>query len=212
ALFLGALGVLAVPIGLSGATLPLIFHQLRREVGDLGAAAGRLYAWNTVGSLVGALFGGYLLFYWLDLDQVYRVAPAAVVRAATLVSVRVLELPRPATVVLVALPLAIAIAKLPRWDVNRLASGAFRLRQPIPGLSYAGADRFFAGIRRGTHVVFYKDDPNSSVSVLELSDAAGGGGTAIPTNAQARGSGRVGHPPPALAARPPPALTPTPEP
>ena len=32
--------------------------------------AGRLYAWNTVGSLLGALLGGYALLFWLDLDHV----------------------------------------------------------------------------------------------------------------------------------------------
>ncbi|MFB3118789.1 MAG: hypothetical protein ACE1ZP_08475, partial [Myxococcota bacterium] len=53
--------VLFVPIGLSGALLPLLFHELRREVRELGSVAGRLYAWNTFGSLLGALFGGYLL-------------------------------------------------------------------------------------------------------------------------------------------------------
>ena len=35
----------------SGAVLPLLFHALRRELGDLGAQAGRLYSVNTVGSL-----------------------------------------------------------------------------------------------------------------------------------------------------------------
>jgi len=153
-----------------------------------------------VGSLLGALCGGFLLFYWLDLDQVYRVALAAVVLAATLVSVRILEVPRPAALALVALPLAIAIAGMPRWDVNRLASGAFRLRRPVSGLSYAGADRFFQGIRQGTRVVFYKDDPNSSVSVFEAQSADGGVDTAIATNAKPDGSVRVDYPTMALAA------------
>jgi len=49
-IFLVMLAVLGVPIGLSGALLPLLFHELRREVRDLGSVAGRLYAWNTVGS------------------------------------------------------------------------------------------------------------------------------------------------------------------
>ncbi len=53
--------VLFVPIGLSGALLPLLFHELRREVRELGAVAGRLYAWNTFGSLLGALFGRLLV-------------------------------------------------------------------------------------------------------------------------------------------------------
>jgi spermidine synthase len=46
AIFLSTLAVLAIPIGLSGALLPLLFHQLRREVRNLGAVAGRLYAWS----------------------------------------------------------------------------------------------------------------------------------------------------------------------
>ena len=59
---------------LSGATLPLLFHRLRDQAADLGAVAGRLYSWNTAGSLFGAVLGGYLLLFWLDLDQVYRIA------------------------------------------------------------------------------------------------------------------------------------------
>ncbi|NIV47246.1 MAG: spermine synthase, partial [Gammaproteobacteria bacterium] len=66
-IFGALLALLAVPIGLSGALLPLLFHELRREVRDLGSVAGRLYAWNTVGSLLGALLGGYVLLFWLDL-------------------------------------------------------------------------------------------------------------------------------------------------
>src|SRR5262245_48766538 len=59
AVFLSGLAILIVPIGLSGALLPLLFHHLRNEVGDLGRVAGSLYSWNTVGSLLGALLGGY---------------------------------------------------------------------------------------------------------------------------------------------------------
>ncbi|MBW2714326.1 MAG: hypothetical protein JRC77_11325, partial [Deltaproteobacteria bacterium] len=49
------LGILLIPLGLSGATLPLLFHHLRHEMGDLGELAGKIYTWNTVGSLLGAL-------------------------------------------------------------------------------------------------------------------------------------------------------------
>ena len=62
-----------------GASLPLLFHELRRVHGELGSVAGRLYSWNTIGNLVGALLGGYALLYWLDLHHVYRLGVAAVV-------------------------------------------------------------------------------------------------------------------------------------
>ena len=90
AALLGVLCALAVPIGLlAGATLPLLFHHLRREVGDLGAVAGRLYAWNTLGSLLGALLGGYALLFWLDLHQVYRIAVAALAVGGAILVVRI---------------------------------------------------------------------------------------------------------------------------
>jgi spermidine synthase len=123
-----SLMVLAIPVGLSGAALPLIFHHLKREVGDLGAAAGKLYSWNTVGSLLGALLGGYLLFFWLDLDRVYLVALAAVVIAATLLTIRILALPRFAALVLLLAPALAVLAALPRWDPNPLAAATFRMR------------------------------------------------------------------------------------
>jgi hypothetical protein len=66
----------------SGATLPLLFHHLRERSGDLGALAGRIYSWNTIGSLLGALFGGYALLFWLDLHHVYRIAVASLGAAA----------------------------------------------------------------------------------------------------------------------------------
>src|SRR5262249_42747533 len=91
----GAMWVLLViPIGLSGALLPLLFHHLRGEFGDLGGIAGRLYSWNTVGSLFGALAGGYALLFFFDLDQVYRISVAALVVGATLLQIRLLALSR----------------------------------------------------------------------------------------------------------------------
>ncbi|MBW2494627.1 MAG: hypothetical protein JRE43_07735, partial [Deltaproteobacteria bacterium] len=84
AIFGATLALLVIPIGLSGALLPLLFHQLRREVRNLGAVAGRLYAWHTVGSLLGPLLGGYLLLIWLDLHHIFRIAMACLAVAAAM--------------------------------------------------------------------------------------------------------------------------------
>ena len=51
---LRTLAVIGPAILLSGAALPLLFHHLRQRFGELGAAAGSLYSWNTLGSLTGA--------------------------------------------------------------------------------------------------------------------------------------------------------------
>ena len=196
--FACVLAVLAVPIGLSGATLPLIFHHLKRKVGDLGAAAGRLYAWNTVGSLLGALLGGYVLFFWLDLDQVYLVGVAAVVIAASLLTVEVFGLPRLGTLLLLLAPTLSVLAFVPRWDNRPFAAATFRMRHP------QSSDRldppaFFDHVMGPSKVVFYDDDPNSSVAV-RVTPLPQGDDPAIVTNGKPDGSIYGDYPTMALAA------------
>jgi spermidine synthase len=169
AAFVAALVVLAPAILLSGAALPLLFHALRREVGDLGHVAGRLYGWNTLGSLLGALLGGYALLFWLDLDQVFALAVVAVAVAAATAS----EAPRRfgrlgAPAVAVAASLAV-VAVLPPWSAERLSSGLFRERSAIPG-TFDGADALLAARTPRRQVVFYRDDPIASVAVHEFRD------------------------------------------
>jgi predicted membrane-bound spermidine synthase len=157
--------VLVVPIGLSGALLPLLFHELRREVRDLGSVAGRLYAWNTFGSLLGALLGGYVLLFWLDLHHVYRIAMAALALAASLLTLLVLR-PQPrALPLLILLPTLAAIWLMPPWSPERLSAGLFRGRAP-QAASFLGPDEFFERLHWG-EVIFYDDDPVSSVAVLK---------------------------------------------
>jgi spermidine synthase len=168
AIFAALLAVFLLPIGLSGALLPLLFHELRREVSDLGAVAGRLYAWNTVGSLLGALLGGYLLLVWLDLHHVYRIAMVAVAVGAALLAL-LLPGSLPRAVPALCLPPALAcVWLLPAWSPDRLSTGAFRMREPVAS-SFRGPEVFFDMRDRG-RVVFYDDDPTSSVAVLEPKD------------------------------------------
>jgi spermidine synthase len=163
-LFSSVLGVLAIPVGLSGATLPLIFHDLRREFGGLGSAAGRIYAWNTIGSLMGALLGGYLLLFWIDLDGVYLLAIAMTILSTGLLVTRWFGWSPAAALVLI--PFLLVLSLLPDWSEERLTSGLFRLRQPSID-SYEGPDHLFDRARGEKKIVFYTDDPTSSVAVVE---------------------------------------------
>jgi len=197
AVFLGALSVLALPVGLSGAMLPMIFHHLRRGAGELGAVAGRLYAWNTVGSLLGALLGGYLLLFWLDLHHVYRLAVAAVIASAALLTVRLLSLPALPVACLVLAPALVGVSLLPAWRAERITAGVFRVRARL-AVDYRPGP-FFEKVGRGNSVVFHDDDPNSTVTVT-AAPHAGGTDHAIVTNGKPDGSIRIDYPTMALAA------------
>ena len=193
AIFLSIFLVLCIPIGISGALLPLLFHHLRDQMGELGRVAGRIYAWNTLGSLLGALLGGYALLFFFDLDQVYVIALAGLVAVAIGVHSLVGRLPAVAGIALALVSVAL-LSQAPRWDSNRLAAGAFRTRIPTAE-THAGADTFYRA-RRLNHV-FHTDDPISSVTVVESEQA---GRHAIITNGKSDGSLGPDYPTMALAA------------
>jgi spermidine synthase len=173
------------PVVLSGATLPLVFHQLRREVGELGALAGRLYSANTIGSLAGALVGGYALLFWLDLHSVYRLAVAALAVAAALATRRALRLRPLAPAAALAASLAL-LALLPAWAPDRLSAGLFRFRKALPE-SYRGPDAFFS-THANVDVVFYDDDPTASIAVREMRLPDGALNRSISTNGKSDGA------------------------
>jgi spermidine synthase len=198
AALLGLLLVLGPPLVLSGASLPLIFHDLRRVMDDLGANAGRLYGWNTLGSLLGALLGGYALLFWLELNHVYRIAVAAVTVAALLLSLRRGAPPRLRWAALLAGPLGVVLALLPAWDPALLAVGLYRNRAPQP-FTYRGPDALLTALE-GWRPIYHDDDPTASVSVTEILLEKGKYARSILTNGKSDSSTKHDYPTMALAA------------
>jgi spermidine synthase len=165
--FLGVLIVIGLPVMLSGAALPLLFHRMRREVSHLGDLAGTLYSWNTVGSLLGALLGGYALFFWLDLHQVYRLAVATLFVAAVVLSIRVYSLRRARAAAMLIIVLGV-VALLPAWKPQYLHAGLFRKRPTGPEI-YVGFEKVVnpdMGVFT-PRALFHTDDPIASVLVRE---------------------------------------------
>ncbi len=167
AAFLGILLLVGPAVVLSGAVLPLLFHHLRDRVSDLGAVAGSLYGWNTVGSLLGALLGGYVLLFWLDLDQVYRLAIAALAVAGCVLFVNLYGVSRLAGAAVLGGVLG-ALWLSPTWDPRQLSIGLFRFRQQLPVQRYDPVS-IDEHMNRGTTIRFYDDDPTASIAVWELS-------------------------------------------
>jgi predicted membrane-bound spermidine synthase len=181
AAFLLVLAAIGPAVILSGASLPLLFHQMRRQFGHLGDSAGTLYSWNTLGSLLGALFAGYLLLFWLDLNQIYRIALATLVMAALGLTIRLYELSWAAW--LGVAPLILLVLFLPGWDVRLQYAGLFRLRSALEG-SYLGPYGFMERNpeRFPPKILFHTDDPIASVSVNEHPIPGGGRTLSILTN------------------------------
>jgi spermidine synthase len=177
-----ALAVLGPVLALSGSALPLLFHALRRELGGLGGTAGRLYSWNTLGSLLGALLGGYALLFWIDLHAVYRLAVAGVAVAAALVS--------PGPRLSFGLAALGALALLPAWDPRPLSVSLFRERR-ANALTEAGFAAWVESHWKGNQLLFYRDDPISTIAVVQFSH---GRGRSLFVNGKSDGNSRGDYP------------------
>ena len=75
----GALVLFAVAVMLPatifiGATLPLSVRVLARDESEATASTARIYAWNTVGAIIGAILAGFVLIPGLGFEGSIRVA------------------------------------------------------------------------------------------------------------------------------------------
>jgi predicted membrane-bound spermidine synthase len=82
-----------VPTLLMGASLPILVTDVSRRWRNIGRSTGQLYAVNTLGAALGALLAGFVLFYWLTLDEAIRLAALGnfIVALATLALVKAAE-------------------------------------------------------------------------------------------------------------------------
>ncbi|HKZ74605.1 MAG TPA: fused MFS/spermidine synthase, partial [Steroidobacteraceae bacterium] len=150
---------LLLPMTLAiGVTYPLAVRVLADDAADAAGASARVYAWNTVGAIVGSLAAGFIAIPALRYEGA---AQAAVVASAVLAIAAVL--------LLVRAPRALAAA------VGAGALAAIVLFQP------ARPDRLLvtSPLNVGTHgrIVHYEVGRSASVVVLEQD-----GGLALRTN------------------------------
>ena len=77
-----AFSLMLAPATAMGLTLPLLVQALTRFDANFGRVLGRLYGWNTLGAVAGALGGELWLFGWLGLRATALVAGALNLAAA----------------------------------------------------------------------------------------------------------------------------------
>src|SRR5258708_36107589 len=86
---------LMIPIAFfSGATFPLAVRILARRAEDAAPAAARVYAWNTLGAILGALAGGFVLIPLLRFEGSIQLAVAVSAALALAAAVMLERTPR----------------------------------------------------------------------------------------------------------------------
>jgi spermidine synthase len=121
--FVACCALILIPATAAGFTFPVLLRATEAAAADVGAAIGRLYAVNTLGTIVGSLAAGFVVLPWLGgRGALIASAGMALVAAGILWSPGRRDALRYGTLGACA---AVALAAVaPGWDVRVLLSGA----------------------------------------------------------------------------------------
>lgn len=157
---------LIVPIGLMGATVPLTFHEIRRELRKVGNDSGLLFSWNTIGNVCGSIIGGSLLFYYLDNPGVFLTAVFFAAISTLMAGYSLGGNYRIASFALILAVCGVALNYSFFYNDNHFKIGTFRNRSQLP-ISFEGPDGFFKKFHPNLAKIFGEDGPTTSVTVIQ---------------------------------------------
>lgn len=169
AVFLILLLVLIVPIAFMGATVPILFHEIKRDLKNVGKHSGILFSLNTFGNLTGSLLGGIIFYYVMNNAEIFL---SAILLASISTCLAGWRLPRSylLTAGILTILIFISFFTMPFYDETNFATGTFRVRRPLP-YSLEGPDAFFQKFNKNNKVLFYNDGPATTAAVIETSSA-----------------------------------------
>lgn len=158
-----AFGLMVVPSSAMGATLPILVKALSKTEPDFGRVLGRLYGWNTLGAMAGALAGEAFLIERLGLRGTG--SAAALLNGLAALGALALSRRRPASE---PAPMAAAPPHRLGSGAKRLLAAAFLAGGTLLALEVVWF-RFLLLFVRGTSLTFAV-----MLSVVLLGIAAGG--------------------------------------
>lgn len=168
-LFLVLCIALAIPIGAMGATMPLLFRSIDVAHKELGRLVGRIYAFNTLGCVLGALLGGYAALYFLQAHDVFRLCLLCLAASAFLsLTLRTSgnRLQTLSAFVFLCV-LSVSSLLLPPWKAERMSSGLFRNRKPS-SFTFNGPDEVYRRRMQNATILAHEDGPNTTVTIGEM--------------------------------------------
>ena len=144
----------------AGRLLPLAYSLIDKKRDDYGKVCGRLYFLNTFGTVIGAIVLAHLLTYFINLDILFKINIGLML--ALLALLLILQKRYRWGIALLS-GLVLFISLFPSWNRSSHQSGLFRNRD-IQDYHFNGL--FHVPLQSG-ELLYFKDDPNSTVSVIE---------------------------------------------
>jgi spermidine synthase len=163
--FIALTVILVLPVGCMGATVPIAFHELKRDLHTVGKHSGMLLSWNTIGNLTGSIIGGVAFYYFLNNQRVFLLAVILAACSVCFIARSMARMYLYSGGLLAILALCFMVFT-PLYDQNNFMFGTFVKQQLLP-YSLNGPKSFFENSNRGSKLLFYDDDPISTVGVVD---------------------------------------------
>jgi spermidine synthase len=159
--------LLLIPTFLMGAAFPAGVAVYINKAAGLGKALGRLYAFNTVGAMLGSLFAGFLLIPWIGVKD--SIVVAVIFNLLLGGALLVLYPPFKPMALLVGAAVAVSVLFLGtrQWERELLISAPYLHGRNIKSDSLAIGIDTKDVIRGGGKIIFYKEGLTATVSVRE---------------------------------------------
>jgi predicted membrane-bound spermidine synthase len=171
AAFLALLLLLVVPVGLMGATVPITFHEVKRDLANVGRHSGLLFSCNTLGNLTGSLVGGIGFYYFMDNNGVFLSALLLAVISTILAARPLGRNYLLGSGAIAALALSVGLSTR-TYDKSNFMIGTFRIREPVVD-SFSGPTAFFKSYFQNEELLFYRDGVANTVAVTNQEDDSG---------------------------------------
>jgi spermidine synthase len=130
-------GLLLLPMTIAiGMTYPLAVRVLARDADDAAPASARVYAWNTIGAILGSLAAGFVLIPALKYEGAIQVAVYASALLGIAAAWLLLPVPRIAGAVLTAAVVAACAAFRPQAPMQLLVTSPLNVGDKARVLYY----------------------------------------------------------------------------
>ena len=144
-----------------GQLLPMAYAFIDKTKDNYGSVCGRLYFFNTLGTVLGSVLLGYLSFTIWNLDHIFLVSLLALFFLTLVISFYA----KKRLLFAVIFFLGAYALLTPSWDRSSQQVGLFRTRTPTK----AYFQKFFHVMTSEDlgHVLYFEDGPNTTVTVTE---------------------------------------------
>lgn len=153
---------LFVPTFFMGGQFPVVVRLVVRKLGTLGHSIGKVYASNTVGTIIGSFLAGFVLIPWIGVQNTILVAVGLNLLVGTIVLVLSADLTLNSKIYVLPAILVVCFLygrSMGTWDKSVISSGSY-MPYRIGDLSEAE--------KKANKILFFKEGTHTTVTT-ELS-------------------------------------------